>query len=70
LLARPHNEELEIERIPRLREEVEDEEAGYVCQFAVSEIRKRPESCKELLDGLNDDDFVFKKQYHAARKFY
>lgn len=65
LLVGPRNEEREFERIPRLREEVKDEEAG----FAVSEIRTHPESCKEWPDELNHDDFVFKKQFHAARNF-
>ncbi len=51
----PYYEELVIERIPHLRqdtirnrqgevidvEEVEDEEAGYICQFSVADIRKQ-----------------------------
>ncbi len=50
-------------------EEVEDDEAGYVCRFAVSEVRKHSEDFEELLDELNVDKFVFKKQYHAAQRY-
>lgn len=80
----PYYEELVIERNPRLRqeeirnrhgevidtEEVEDEDAGYICQFSVADIRKQQEDFKELLEALNDDNFVCKKQYLAVRKFF
>lgn len=78
----PYYEELEIERIPRYKqvayitshgdeeiEEVEEKEAGYICQFSVSEVRQQPENFEELLTELNDDKFVFKKQYLAAQKY-
>ena len=79
----PYHEELEIERIPHYHqrtlfdskneeydiEEVEDEEAGYICEFRIAEIRKQPEEYEELLDALNGDKFVFKKQYLTAQKF-
>lgn len=51
-------------------EEVEGLETGYVCQFTVSEIRKQSDIFKELLDALNDDKFIFKKQYHTVWKFF
>ena len=35
-------------------EEVEEEEAGYICQFFVSEVRQQPETFEELLTELND----------------
>ena len=80
----PYYEELVIERIPHLRqdtirnrhgevidvEEVEDEETGYICQFSVADIRKHQEDFKDLLDALNDDQFICKKQYIAIRKFF
>ena len=80
----PYYEELVIERIPHLRqdtirnrhgevidvEEVEDEETGYICQFSVADIRKHQEDFEELLDALNDDQFICKKQYIAIRKFF
>lgn len=56
------NEEYDIE-------EVEDEEAGYICEFRITDIFKQPEEYEELLDALNDDKFVFKKQYLTAQKF-
>lgn len=78
----PYYEELEVERITRHKqvayitssgdeeiEEVEDEEAGYICRFTVSEIRKDPEAYEDLLTELNDDTFVLKKQYHAVQKY-
>ncbi len=79
----PYYEELEIERLPRMRqetifnrrgepidvEEVEDEKVVYVCRFDVAEVRQHPERYSELLDELNDDKFVFKKQYHAAQRY-
>lgn len=78
----PYYEEFEVERIPRYKkvayvtshgdeeiEEVEDEDYGYICQFAISEVRKHSEDFEELLDELNDDKFVLKKQYHAAQRF-
>jgi hypothetical protein len=84
LLDFPFYEELEIEHIPRLREEkiynrhgeiidieeVEDEEAGYVCEFSVAEIRKRQGDFADLLEALDDDEFVCKRQFIAVRKFY
>ena len=80
----PYYEELVIERIPHLRqdtirnrqgevidvEEDEDEETGYICQFSVADIRKHQEDFKDLLDALNDDQFICKKQYIAIRKFF
>ena len=78
----PYHEDLEIERIPRYKqvayitshgdeeiEEVEEKEAGYICQFAVSEIRQQPENFEDLLTELNNDKFVFKKQYHTIQQF-
>ena len=79
----PYYEELEIERFPRMRQEtifnrsgepidvedVEDEKAGFVCRFVVAEVRQHPEKYGELLDELNDDEFVFKKQYHAVHQY-
>jgi hypothetical protein len=78
----PYYEEFEIERIPRYKqiayitshgdeeiEEIEDEEAGYICSFEVSEIRKEPEEFDDLLTILNDDKFIFKKQYHAVQRY-
>lgn len=83
LVELPYHEELEIERIPHYHqrtlfdskneeydiEEVEDEEAGYICEFRITDIFKQPEEYEELLDALNDDKFVFKKQYLTAQKF-
>ena len=80
----PFHEELVIERTPRLHEEaiynsrgevidveeVEDEETGYICQFSVSEIREQQDDFEELLEALNHDEFVYKKQYKTVRKFY
>jgi hypothetical protein len=78
----PYYEELEVERIPRYKqvayvtshgdeeiEEIEDEESGYICKFAVSEILKQPEDYEDLLAELNDDKFVFKKQYYAVQQY-
>lgn len=78
----PYYEEFEVERIPRYKqvayinshgdeeiEEVEDEETGYMCQFSVSEVRQQLENFEELLTELNDDKFIFKKQYHAAHQY-
>lgn len=78
----PYYEDLEIERIPRYKqvayvtshgdeeiEEIEDKDAGYICQFAVSEIRQQPENFEDLLTELNNDKFVFKKQYHAIQQY-
>lgn len=79
----PYYEVLETERIPHYRqrtvfdskheeydiEEIEDEEAGYICSFEVSEIRKEPEDFDDLLTILNDDKFIFKKQYHAVQRY-
>jgi hypothetical protein len=79
----PYYEALVIERIPHYRqrtlfdskheeydiEEVEDEEAGYICSFTVSEIRKEPEDYEDLLAKLDDDKFIFKKQYYAVKRY-
>ena len=78
----PYYEEFEVEKIPHYKlisyvtakgdeeiEEVEDEEAGYICEFRIADIRQQPEEYEELLDALNDDKFVFKKQYLTAQKF-
>lgn len=35
----------------------------------VSEIRKEPEDYEDLLTVLNDDKFIFKKQYHAVQRY-
>ncbi|MFT8873030.1 MAG: hypothetical protein ABF868_12225 [Sporolactobacillus sp.] len=51
-------------------EEVEDGETGYICQFSVADILVRHEDFKDLLDALNDDQFICKKQYIAVRKFF
>ena len=56
-----HGEEIDIEE--------KEEDAGYVCRFDVAEIRQHPEEYGELLDELNDDKFIFKKQYHAIRRY-
>lgn len=42
---------------------------GYVCRFDVAEVRQHPEKYSELLDELDDDKFVFKKQYHSAQRY-
>lgn len=79
----PYHEELEIERLPRMRQEtifnrrgepidvedVEEEKPMYVCRFDVAEVRQHPKRYGELLVELNDDKFVFKKQYHAAQRY-
>lgn len=78
----PYYEEFEIERIPRYTqvayttdqgdeeiEEVEEKDAGYVCQFNVSEARQQPDDYADLLAGLNDEKFVFKKQYNALQQY-
>ncbi len=79
----PYYEDLVIERTPRLRqetifnrhgevidvEEVEDKDAGYICQFSIADIRKHQEDFKDLLEALNDDAFVCKKQYIAVQKY-
>ena len=78
----PYFESLEVERLTRMRQErilnrrgeeidVEEneEDVGYVCHFDVAEVRQNPEKYGELLDELNDDKFVFKKQYHAIRRY-
>lgn len=78
----PYYEEFEIERIPRYKqvsyinnhgdeeiEEVEEKESGYICQFSVSEVRQQPENYEELLTELNDDKFIFKKQYHTVQQY-
>lgn len=77
----PNYEELKIERVSREKqvayinrsgleeiEEVEEAEA-VLYGFTVSDIRKEPEKYKELLTQLNDDKFVFKKQYRVVYKF-
>lgn len=78
----PYYEELEIERTPRYKqvayitshgdeeiEEVEEKEAGYICRFTVSEIRKKPEDYEYLMTELNDDKFIFKKQYNDLQRY-
>lgn len=81
----PYYEEFEIERIPRYKmvsytkkhgdeeveevEEVEDENAGYVCRFVVEEVRQQAEYFDELLDELDSEDFVLKKQYNALQQY-
>jgi len=78
----PYYEELEIERIPRYKqvayitshgdeeiEEVEEKEAGYICKFSVLEVRQQAENFEDLLNEMNDEKFVFKKQYHALQQY-
>ena len=78
----PYYESLEVERLTRMRQgaifnrhseeidiEENEEDVGYVCRFDVAEVRQYPEKYGELLDELNDDKFVFKKQYHAAQRY-
>jgi hypothetical protein len=50
-------------------DEVEDENAGYVCRFVVAEVRQQPEYFEELLEVLNSDDFILKKQYNALNQY-
>ena len=78
----PYYESLEVERLTRMRQEAiinkhneeidieeNEEDVGYVCRFDVAEVRQHPERYSELLDELNDDKFVFKKQYHVAQRY-
>lgn len=78
----PHYEELEIERLTRTRQErilsrrgeeidieENEEDVGYICRFDVAEVRQHPEKFSELLGELDDDKFVFKKQYHFAQRY-
>lgn len=78
----PYYEEFEIERIPKYKmvsytkkhgdeelEEVEDENAGYVCRFVVGEVRQQPEYYDELIEALNCEDFILKKQYNALHQY-
>ena len=77
----PYYEEFEVEQIIHYKqiayvtargdeeiEEVEDDEAGFVCKFSIAEVRKDPEVYKDLLDDLQNDKFVLKKQYIVAQK--
>jgi len=77
----PYYEEFEVERIIHYKqiayvtargdeeiEEIEDDEAGFVCQFSIAEVRKDPEAYEDLLDNLQNDKFVLKKQYVVAQK--
>ena len=50
-------------------EEVEDENAGYVCKFVVAEVRQQAEYFDELLDELDSEDFVLKKQYNTLHQY-
>jgi hypothetical protein len=50
-------------------EEVEDENAGYVCRFVVGEVRQQPEYYDELIEALNCEDFILKKQYNALHQY-
>jgi hypothetical protein len=43
--------------------------ADYICSFTVSEIRKEPEDYEDLLAKLDDDKFIFKKQYYAVKRY-
>lgn len=78
----PYYEEFEVEQIIHYKqvayvtahgdeeiEEVEDDEAGFVCQFSIAEVRKDPEVYEDLLDDLQNDKFVLKKQYVVAQKY-
>jgi hypothetical protein len=82
LVELPYVEELETERITRYKqvpvrispdeediEEVEEDEDEYICQFSIPSIRKEPDIYEELLEALDDDKFVYKKQYLAAQKY-
>ncbi len=78
----PYYESFEVERITRMRQqkifnrhgeeidiEENEEDVGYVCCFDVAEVRQHPEKYSELLDELNDEEFIFKKQYYAAHHY-
>ena len=81
----PYYEELEIKRISHNRQrtlfdskheeydieevEGEGEEDGYTCRFTISERRKKPEEYEDLMTELNDDKFIFKKQYHDLQRY-
>lgn len=78
----PYYEEFEVERIPKYKtvsytkkhgdeeiEEVEDENAGYVCRFVVEEVRQQPEYFDELIEALNCEDFILKKQYNVLNQY-
>lgn len=42
---------------------------GYLLEFKITDILFEKNKYKDMLDKLCNDDFVFKKQYVAARKF-
>lgn len=77
----PYYEEFEVERIPHYKQvhffvhgeeevdEDEDDEAGYLCEFSIADIRKEPDNYKDMLVELDDNNFILKKQYLAAKKF-
>ncbi len=78
----PYYEEFEVEQITHYKqiayvttrgdeeiEEVEDDETGFVCQFSIVEVRKDPETYEDLLDDLQNDKFVLKKQYVVAQNY-
>ncbi len=78
----PYYESFEVEQLTRIRqerifgqngEEIDVEEmeeaVGYVCQFDVTEVYRNPDAYSELVDKLNDDNFVLKKQYQVAQQY-
>lgn len=42
---------------------------GWVYEFNVEDVRKRPTAYRELLDRLDDDEFVLKKEYMKVRQY-
>ena len=82
LIELPYYESLEVERLTRMRQETifnrhseeidieeNEDDVGYVCRFDVAEVRQHSDKYGELLNELNDDKFIFKKQYHAIRRY-
>ncbi len=82
LAGLPYYETLELERLTRTRQETilnrqgdvidieeDEDDVGYVCRFNVAEIRQQPEKYSLLLEELNDNKFVFKKLYHATKRY-
>ena len=52
------------------REYGELEIVGWILEFDIDEILKKPLEYKELLDVLNSDDFKLKLEYIKAREYY
>ena len=42
---------------------------GWIYEFDVEDVRKQPAKYKDLLDYLNDDEFVAKKEYVEIREY-